>query len=130
VKLGSDIEDVTAVLGPEVTIGRLPDGGSLHYWFAPPASSGFGVDSAETGKVFLIWVQNDARYVTKEHLHVGSNEAEVRAALGPPTRVIVNQQRTLETLWYDSQGIWFNVSLDAQRTFYNAVYSIGVIEPR
>jgi hypothetical protein len=130
VGLWADIRVVNAVLGPEMTTRKLSDGGILHLWFAAPAFSGFGATTTQTGKVSEIWIQNDGRYLIKGHLHAGSTEAEVRAALGQPSRLSVNPEFTTKTLWYDSQGVWLKISLDPRRRFYNAVYSIGVVEPK
>ncbi len=130
VRLSTDVRDVAAVLGPQLRIDEFPDGSIVYLWFAPPKSAGLGVRTTETGKVYMIWVQNDGRYITKERLHAGSTEAEVRAALGKPSKVTMNSRLAVKTLWYDSLGVWFSIPLDARNTFYNTVYAIGVMQPK
>jgi hypothetical protein len=130
VRLGADIRDVTAVLGPQMRMDTLPDGSVVHLWFAPPRSAGLGVRTTATGKVYMIWVQNDGRYTTKEGVHAGSTEAEVRAPFGTPSRVTMNPQPAIKTLWYDSLGVWFSISLETDASFYNTVYAVGVMRPK
>jgi SAM-dependent methyltransferase len=130
VRLGVNIRDVAAVLGPQVKMDKLPDGNIAYLWFAPPRSAGLGVRTTGTGKVDMIWVQNDGRYVVKGRLHAGSTEAEVREALGAPSRESINPRPAVKTLWYHSLGVWFSVPLDAEESFYNTVYAIGVTQPK
>ncbi len=130
VRLGADIQDVAAVLGPETSTDKFPDGTVVHRWFGPPKNAGLAVRTTGTGKVSMIWVLSDRRYITKERLHAGSTEAEVRAALGKASRVTTNPRPAIETLWYDSRGVWFNIDLDARHTFDDTVYTIGVTEPK
>jgi len=129
VRLGMDIRDVAAVLGPEAGSSNLPDGSVVHRWLAPPKNVGFAVRASRTGKVYRIWVLNDGRYATKERLHAGSPEAEVRAALGRPSEVTMNSQGGFKTLWYDSRGIWFSIQLNSRYTFFNSVFEVGVMQP-
>ncbi len=130
VRLGTDIRDVAAALGPQASIGKLPNGSVVHQWFAPPMNVGLGVRTTETGKILRVWVLNNGSYITNEGLYAGSTEAQVRAALGTPSRVTIDAQARLKTLWYDSRGVWFSLQLDARYTFYNTVFQIGVMQPR
>ncbi len=130
VGLGEDIGDVTAVLGPQMRMDTLSDGSIVHLWFAPPRSAGLGVRTTATGKVYMIWVQNDGRYTTTEGVHAGSTEAEVRASFGNPSRETMNPQPAIKTLWYDSLGVWFSISLEADASFYHTVYAVGVMRAK
>jgi 3-phenylpropionate/trans-cinnamate dioxygenase ferredoxin reductase subunit len=49
-----------------------------------------GVAATENDMVIRVWVLNDEKYTTREGLHAGSTEAQVRAILGEPTRAVVN----------------------------------------
>ncbi len=96
-------------------------------WFEPPSNSGIGVRTAQNGTVLRVWVLNDERYRTKEGLHIGSTEAEVRAALGDPTVIDINVRLKTRTLVYEALGLWFTIQLDRQYKFYNAVFDIGIM---
>jgi len=130
VRLGMRIQNVVAVLGPPLGTKTLPDGNIVHRWFEPPKNSGLGVRVTPGGVVFKIWTLNDTRYVTRQRLHVGSTEAEVRAALGEPSRMVTNSDLGMKTLLYESQGIWVSIQLDQRYALYNTVFEIGVMEPK
>lgn len=127
VELGKPIRDQMARLGPLKGTTQLGDGTRIYRWFEPPSNTGIGVRINQSGTVLLAWVINDARYATKEGLHVGSTEAEVVSALGAPTRVESNAQAKTKTLIYESIGSWFSIQLDQQLNFYNTVFDIGVM---
>jgi cell division septation protein DedD len=127
VQLGRPIRDQLARLGPTKGISQLGDGTRMYRWFEPPSNTGIGVRTNQNGMVVMVWVINDARYATKEGLHVGSTEAEVVSALGAPTRVEANAQAKTKTLIYESIGSWFSIQLDQQLNFYNTVFDIGVM---
>ena len=127
VGLGMSIRGETARLGASKGTADLGDGTVMYRWFEPPSNSGIGVRTAQNGMVLRVWVLNDERYRTKEGLHVGSTEAEVRAALGNPTAIDINVQGKTRTLIYDSLGVWFSIQLDRQYRFYDAVFDIGVM---
>jgi outer membrane biosynthesis protein TonB len=116
-----------ARLGPTKGVTPLGDGTRMYRWFEPPSNTGLGVRTNQNGTVLMAWVINDARYATREGLHVGSTEAEVVSALGAPTRVESNAQAKTKTLIYDSIGSWFSIQLDQQLNFYNTVFDIGVM---
>ncbi|HKV45193.1 MAG TPA: fused MFS/spermidine synthase, partial [bacterium] len=130
VELGTDLRDVVAILGPQMRIGTLPGGNTVDVWFAPPKNVGMGVRATGTGKVYRIWVVNNGRYMTKEHLHAGSTEAEVRAALGKPSSVTMDSRTATKILSYDFLGEWFAIQLNARYSLYNEVFEIGVLSPR
>jgi len=130
VRLGANLRDVVAIYGPQLWIERLPNGSADHLWFAPPLYSGLGVRTTPAGKVYVIWVQNDTRYLTRDHLSAGSTETQVRAALGTPSRVSVNSAQAIRTLWYNSRGVWFSFPLDAPRPYNDRIYAIGVMQPK
>jgi hypothetical protein len=127
VRLGMPIRDETARLGASRGSADLGDGTMMYRWFEPPSNSGIGVRTGQNGMVLRAWVLNDERYRTKEGLHIGSTEAEVRAALGNPTAIDINVQGKTRTLIYESLGLWFGIQLDRQFRFYNAVYDIGIM---
>ena len=127
VQLGKPIRDQLVRLGPTKGVTQLGDGTRMYRWFEPPSNTGIGVRTNQNGMVLMAWVINDARYATKEGLHVGSTEAEVVSALGAPTRVESNSQAKTKTLIYESIGSWFSIQLDRQLNFYNTVFDIGVM---
>jgi SAM-dependent methyltransferase len=129
VRLGADLRDVVAVYGPELWAEHFPNGTIDHLWFAPPFFTGLGVRTDPSGRLTAIWVQNDVRYITAEHLGAGSTETQVRAAVGEPSRVSINSQRAIKTLWYDTRGVWFSFPLDAPRPYADRVYVIGIAPP-
>jgi S1-C subfamily serine protease len=127
VRLGRPAREETAGLGASKGSVELDDGTMMYRWFEPPSNAGIGVRTAQNDTVLRAWVLNDERYRTKEGLHVGSTEAEVRAALGVPTRVEFSSKAKTRTLIYESLGLWFSIQLDQQYNFYNAVFDIGVM---
>jgi hypothetical protein len=129
VRLGTPLRGEMVRLGPAKGTAKLDDGTTVYRWYEPPSNIGIGVRTNSNGMVFWVWVLNDARYSTKEGLHVGSSEAEVKAALGIPTRVEVSTQAKTRTLVYEALGLWLNIQLDRQLNFYNTVFDIGVMSP-
>lgn len=127
VRLGMPIRDEIARLGPSKGTTELDDGTTMYRWFEPPSNTGIAVRTTQNGLVLMAWVLNDERYSTRDGLHVGSTEAQVRAALGNPTRVEGNAQRKIRTLIYEPLGLWVSIQLDRQYIFYNAVSDIGVM---
>jgi hypothetical protein len=127
VRLGMPVRDETARFGASKSSAQLDDGTMMYRWFEPPSNSGIGVRTAQNGAVLRVWVLNDERYRTKEGLHIGSTEAEVRAAVGNPTLVDINVPGKTRTLIYESLGLWFSIQLDRQFSFYNAVFDIGIM---
>jgi hypothetical protein len=127
VRLGTSLKGYMARLGPAKGTAQLDDGTTVYRWFEPPSNIGIGVRTNQNGMVLRVWVLNDARYSTKEGLHVGSTEAEIKAALGAPTRVEVSSQPKTRTLIYEALGLWLNIQLDQQLNFYNTVFDIGVM---
>jgi len=125
--LGIPIQSSFAALGPVKSKGEYEDGSVQYRWVEPPANAGVVAVAAQNGTVLRVWVLNDGRYATKEGLHVGNTEAQVRAVLGDPTRVMVNDRAKVRTLVYDSLGMWFGIQLDQQYDFYDQVFNIGVI---
>jgi hypothetical protein len=130
VELGTDIREVMAFLGPPVSVSTLPDGNLVQEWFAPPMNVGIGVRATRTGKVYRVWVLNNGRYTTKEHLHAGSTETEVRAALGNPSRTVIDSHTATKILNYDALGEWFSIQLNPRYSFYNRVFEIGILPPK
>jgi len=127
VRLGTALRGEMVRLGPAKGTAKLDDGTTVYRWFVPPSNIGIGVRTNQNGMVLRVWVLNDARYSTKEGLHVGSTEAEIRAALGAPTRVEVSSQAKTKTLIYEARGLWLNIQLDQQLNFYNTVFDIGIM---
>jgi hypothetical protein len=127
VRLGMPVREETVRLGASKGTAELDDGTMMYRWFEPPSNSGIGVRTAQNGTVLRVWVLNDERYRTKEGLHIGNTEAEVRAALGDPTIITINVQGKTRTLVYESLGLWFTIILDQHYRFYNAVFDIGIM---
>jgi hypothetical protein len=121
------VRDETARLGTSKGATGLEDGTTMYRWFEPPSNSGIGVRTTQNGTVLRVWVLNDDRYRTKEGLHIGSTEAEVRAAIGAPTLIDINVHDKTRTLVYESLGLWFTIQLDQRYRFYNAVFDIGIM---
>jgi hypothetical protein len=130
VRLGTPLREDTVRLGPAKGIAKLDDGTTMYRWYEPPSNIGIGVRTNQNGMVLLVWILNDARYRTKEGLHVGSSEAEIKAALGVPTRVEDSSQAKTRTLIYEALGVWLNVQLDRRLNFYNTVFDIGIMIPQ
>ena len=129
VRLGTPLRADLVRLGPAKGTAKLDDGTTMYRWYEPPSNIGIGVRTNQNGMVLWVWVLNDARYSTKEGLHVGSSEAEIKAALGVPTRVEDGSQAKTRTLIYDALGLWLNIQLDRQLNFFNTVFDIGVMVP-
>lgn len=127
VRLGNPIRDEIVRLGPSRGTTEFEDGTTMYRWFESPSNSGIGLRTTQSGLVLRVWILNDGRYSTKDGLHAGSTEAEVRAALGNPTRVDVSAQGKTRTLIYEALGLWFSIQLDRQFSFYNTVFDIGVM---
>ena len=129
-RIGMRIEYLEGRLGANKGIQKFADGSSVYRWFEPPTNAGIAARISDAGVVQRIWVLNDDRYKTKEGLHIGSTEAQVRSVLGAPTELEEDQQQKTRTLRYYGVGVWFIIQLDDRYTFYNAVYDIGVMSPR
>jgi hypothetical protein len=123
-----DVAEATKMLGPQASSSVLPDGSLVYRWFAPPKNVGLRVRATKTGRIYRIWALNDPKYMTRQHLHAGSTEAEVRAALGDPARVLTDSSGGVKTLRYDALGMWIDIQLDKRYTFYNSVFSIGIMQ--
>jgi hypothetical protein len=129
VRLGTDLRAIVAALGPRTSRSRpSADGTISHRWFGPPRNVGLGVRTTRTGVIDRAWILNARGYATKEGLRVGKTEAEVRAALGQPSRVTIDSQSALKELWYDSLGMWFSIQLNPRFVYYNEVFEIGVVQ--
>ncbi len=126
-RLGMRVADIQAVLGPPASTTRQNDGTVELHWYKPPKNDGIGVRVTKAGTIDRIWAVNDPRFVTDKNLHVGSTEADVRAALGPPSNVIVDDANKNKILYYKSLGLWFFIQLDSRLLYYNQVYEIGVL---
>lgn len=130
VKLGMNITEVTSVLGtPKSTQGR-PDGSVVYRWYELKGEGGVGLRATRTGEVYRIWVANNTRYATKEGIRVGSSEAEIRVALGEPTKTEENHDDKDMELSYDNLGIVFVINLDPKYTYYKHAYWIEITAPK
>jgi hypothetical protein len=85
------------------------------------------LDVTKSGIVDRVWALNEARFATLKNVHIGSTEADVRAALGEPSNVSADGAHKSKTLYYRQLGVWFFIQLDRTLLFYNQVYEIGVI---
>jgi hypothetical protein len=129
-RLGMSLQDLQAALGSSGSAHQMGDGSVVYRWYQPPNNIGLGARVGADNTVFRIWILNDPNYVTKERLHAGSTEAQIRAALGEPSQTSTNAELKLKTLRYDSLGIWFSIQLDERYNFYNSVFEMGVMRPR
>src|SRR5579864_334179 len=127
VTLGMTVKDAEAKLGPNKGAQKAPDGTAVYRWFEPPKNTGIGARVTQNGTVERMWVLNDNRYATREGLHIGSTEVEVRAVLGAPSKVIDNPQTKTRELLYDKLGLWFIIQLNEQFIYYNQVFDIGIM---
>jgi hypothetical protein len=124
IRLRASIGDAIALLGPATGTERLRDGTILYRWFDSPKNTGVGIRTDRSGVVEAVWTLGDRRYLTPEGLHVGRPQSAIESAMGKPSRVTISRASAIQTLWYDSQGIWFGI--DKLRT----VYAIGVTTPK
>ncbi|HXX38789.1 MAG TPA: hypothetical protein VEP50_11720 [bacterium] len=127
VTLGMRVQDLPAALGQPANRVQNPDGTTELYWYGPPLNRGIGVLVTKTGMVVRAWVLNDSRFITLHNLHIGSTEAEVRAALGTPTSTSVNAKQGVKALLYNQIGMWFFIQLNQNYNFYNQVFEIGIL---
>lgn len=112
--LGMSIEAVNSTMGRPV-LGRSSGDLEVEYWFPSthPIESFIvlfysGPDSVTLGGVIAIGIYQDASYVTREGVHVGSNVEEVRAAFGGPSNVVHGKdylQKDYELMEYRGRGI-------------------------
>ncbi|HLW58900.1 MAG TPA: AMIN domain-containing protein [bacterium] len=129
-RLGMNVQDLVAAIGPSASTDHLPDGTTVYRWFKAPKNAGIGVRVSADGIIYRVWILNDAGYATTQRLHAGSTEAEIRAALGEPSQSFINTDQKLKTLTYGALGIWFSIQLDDRYLFYNTAFEIGVMQPR
>lgn len=130
VRLGMALADVVAAMGPAKNTAALPGVGADYTWYAPSSPSGLGIRVTDAGLVRQIWVLNDIAYRTRDGLHVGSTEVEVRAALGAPSWTLaVTSGGESNTLMYDALGAWFSVRSNAGNAAHTVVFRIDVVQP-
>jgi len=124
------VQDVEAAIGRAKDTEQRPGVGVDYTWYTTPADSGLGLRVTAAGVVRQIWVLNDGAYRTREGLHAGSTDAEVKAALGTPswTLEVASQQKST-TLMYEKLGVWFSVRPDATNPARNVVFRIDVMDP-
>jgi hypothetical protein len=112
--LGMPIAEVLKVAGPaQPAYRQVPglaavpqaNGYKLYYWFTDRGARGAWTDAS--GRVAMLGVFDDPRYVTPNGLRVGSPRAAVEQALGAPSRIVPNPARDRTELVYGSQGIVF-----------------------
>jgi len=125
-RLGMKLADVTGLFGAATDTARSRDGSVTHWWLDASKHQGFGVGVAR-GQVTRLYIMNDPRYATAAGLHVGSTEAEIRSALGPPAAVDIDNKAHRETLHYDDLGVWFEIQLDSQSQGYATVVAVDVM---
>jgi len=129
VRLGMGIQDALAALGPAKNTQALPDGDVLYKWFAPPANRGIGVRATSSGVVYRVWALNDDQYAIADRVHIGSTEADARAALGAPSQVLGDTSSGTKTLTYPSLGLWVTIQTDQRYAFYGRIFELGVTKP-
>lgn len=126
-KLGMRDQDVRSALGPPASANQQNGGATVVRWYKPPRNDGIGAEVAKDGTVDRVWALNDARFTTLKNVHIGSTEAQLRAALGAPSTVAVDDARKNKILIYRQLGIFFYIQLDSKLLFYNQVFEIGVM---
>lgn len=127
VRLGMKLADVTGLFGTSTDTVRSSDGSVTRWWLDAAKRQGFGVQVSGGNRVDRLSIMNDASYTTAAGLHVGSTEAEIRAALGAPAAVNVDAKSHRETLRYDNLGVWFEIELDKQSPAFATVVAIDVL---
>lgn len=130
IRLRTSIGDAIALLGPATGGEKLRDGTVLYRWFESPKNTGIGIRTDRSGVVEAVWTIGDRRYLTREGLQVGSPLSAVESAMGKPSRVSVTRAPAIQTLWYDSRGVWFGIDFDTSHTAFRTVYAIGVTAPK
>ena len=129
-RLGMPAAEVLAALGAAAATTSLPGLGTDYLWYSGSRPAGLGVRATAAGIVGQIWIVGDSGYRTPEGLHVGSSEAEVRTALGPPSwTVAVSSQDKTTTLMYDRLGVWFVIRPDDRPALPGRVSRIDVVAP-
>lgn len=121
IAIGMERDDVIATLSTERLSSRDEAGGISDVW--PDSAGPYGglfMRSGISGLVDLVGVSNNPRFTTREGLHASSSEADVRAALGVPSRV--ESVAGLTHFYYDASGIRFSL-------FQGAVLVIVVYPP-
>lgn len=129
VRLGMTLAQVTKLFGPATGTQPSPGGGVTHWWLDPSRREGFGVQLTRGNRVDRLLLMNDASYATSTGLHVGSMEADIRAALGAPASVSVDAKSQRATFRYDTLGIWFEIELDRQSPRLGTVVAVDVVAP-
>jgi len=126
-KLGMRVEEARSALGSPASTNQQNGGATIVRWYQPPRNDGIGAEVTKGGMVDRLWALNDTRFATLKNVHIGSSEAEVRAALGAPSTVAVDNARKNKILIYRQLGIFFYIQLDSKLLFYNQVFEIGVM---
>jgi hypothetical protein len=130
VRLGMTVHDVEGTIGRAKGTEQRPGVGVDYTWYAPPADSGLGLRATAEGVVRQIWILNDSGYRTREGLHAGSTDAEVKAALGAHSWTLeVDSKQKSTTLMYEKLGVWFTVQPNAANPSRSVVVRIDVMEP-
>jgi len=88
---------------------RPPTLPTLVRWYKPPRNDGIDVHVTKGGTVDRIWAVNDERFTTPKNLHIGSTDAEVRAALSAPSNVAVDDAGKTKPRYYREPGLWFYI---------------------
>ena len=127
VRLGMTLAEVTKLFGAATETQPSSGGGVTHWWLDPSRREGFGVQLTSGNRVNRLLLMNDASYATSTGLHVGSMEADIRAALGAPASVSVDAKSHHATLRYNTLGIWFEIELDRQSPGFGTVVAIDVV---
>jgi len=127
VKLGMRGQDARSALGLPASTNPQNGGATIVRWYKPPRNDGIGAEVTKDGMVDRVWALNDARFTTLKNVHIGSPEAAVRAALGAPSTVAVDDARKNKILVYRQLGIFFYIQLDSKLLFYNQVFEIGIM---
>ncbi len=141
VRLGTHISDVIRALGdpgalpawmmaPDPTIPRIA-GAIIYQW-----GDGRDLQVDGLGRVYVVGILKNARYVTPSGLHTwsdggpdGSSRTDIVRALGDASRVLEFETSPGKTdLVYDGEGIALRISTDAG-AHQDQVYKINVFAP-
>lgn len=122
IRIGMEIDEVARILGPAKQEPLDTNGNSLYSW----GTQHFFAWAQNDGTVFTLGT-SDREYTTRDNLHVGSAEADVRSVLGEPSRV--DEDGQFRRLWYDTLGLRFSI-FTGSGPMMGTVATIMIYKPR
>jgi len=137
-QLGMNIVDAVKLLGSPRTTSANLDGTILYRWYdavqltanTVTTGSGTGLEAVatNTGGIIQVTAHYDPRYATSSSVHDGMTEAQVRAAMGPPSRVLAEGKIGHALVYAD--GIELFIVDDPHILGYGTVVEIVVVPAR